>query len=129
MPITENEREFTRVKVAIHAELRLGGNVVISGGLENVSLNGVLLHCDTQLPPQTPCVVYLHLDGGQGGPTIEAQGLVTRTEPHKLAIQFTELIGNESSHHLHNLILYNSGQQANQVEEEFEGHVGLHAKS
>lgn len=129
MAVEENHREFTRVKVAIHVELRMGGNVVIQGELDNVSFNGVLLRCETTLPEQTPCLVFLHLDGGQGGPTIEAHGLVTRTESHKLAIQFTELIGTESTHHLRNLVLYNSGTQANQVEEEFESHVGLHAKS
>lgn len=129
MPVEENHREFTRVKVAIHVELRMGGNVVIQGELDNISFNGLLLRCETILPEYTPCLVFLHLDGGQGGPTIEAQGLVTRIEPHKLAIQFTELLGNESTHHLRNLVLYNSGIQANRVEDEFESHVGLQAKS
>jgi len=129
MTIETNHREFTRVKVAIHVELRMGGNVVIQGELENVSFNGLLLRCETTLPEQTPCMVFLHLDGGQGGPTIEAHGVVTRTEPHKLAVQFTELIGAASTQHLRNLVLYNSGTQANRVEEEFESHVGLHAKS
>ena len=129
MTVERNHREFTRVKVAIYVELRMGGNVVIQGELENVSFNGLLLHCETTLPEQTPCMVFLHLDGGQGGPTIEAHGLVSRTEPHKLAIQFTEIIGNDSANHLRNLVLHNSGTQANQVEEEFEAHVGLHAKS
>ena len=129
MSAVEDQREFTRVKVAIHVELRMGGNVVIRGELDNVSFNGVLLRCEATLPEQTPCLVFLHLDGGQGGPTIEAQGLISRTEPHKLAIQFTELIGQESNYHLQNLVLYNSGAQASRVEEEFEAHVGLHAKS
>jgi len=129
MPAVKNHREFTRVKVAIHVELRIGGNVIIQGELDNVSFNGLLLHCETTLPEHTPCLVFLHLDGGQGGPTIEAQGLISRAESHKLAIQFTELIGNESAKHLRNLVLYNSGTQASQVEQEFESHVGLHAKS
>ena len=90
---------------------------MILGDLENVSFNGLLLRCETTLPEQTPCLVFLHLDGGQGGPTIEAQGLITRTESHKLAVQFTELIGIENTHHLRNLVLNNSGTQANQVEE------------
>lgn len=109
----ENQREFTRVKVAIHVPLRVDGHAVIQGDLENVSFNGFLIRCETMLSEQTPCLVFLHLDEGQGGPTIEAQGLVTRTEPHKLAVQFTELIGNESTQHLRNLVLYNSGLQAN----------------
>ena len=129
MPTERNHREFIRVKVAIHAELRIGGNVVIQGKLDNISFNGLLLRSETTLPEHTPCLVFLHLDGGQGGPVIEAQGLVTRNEPHKLAVQFTELMGALSTQHLRNLVLYNSGTQANQVEEEFESHVGLYAKS
>ncbi len=129
MTVETNHREFTRVKVALHAELRVGGNVVIQGQLDNVSLNGLLLCSDTLLPEHTPCMVFVHLDGGQGGPTIEAQGVVTRTETNKLAVQFNEIVGNESVQHLRNLVLYNSGTQANQVEAEFESHIGLHAKS
>jgi hypothetical protein len=124
-----NQREFTRVTVAIHAELRVGGNVIIHGTLENVSCNGLLLRCDATLPEQTPCLVFLHLHGRQGGPSIEAQGLVVRHEPPTIAVQFIELIGQESAQHLRNLVLYNSGAQADHVEEEFESHVGLRAKS
>lgn len=129
MPAETNHREFTRVKVAIHVELRMGGNVVIQGELDNISFNGLLLRCEATLPESTPCLVLLHLDEGPAGPTIEAQGLVVRTEPHKLAVQFTELIGNDRTHHLRNLVLYNSGAQASRVEEEFESHVGLQSKS
>ena len=129
MPVEENHREFTRVKVAIHVELRMGGNVVVHGELDNVSFNGLLLRCEAIFPEQTPCLVFLHLDGGQSGPTIEAQGVVIRTEPHKLAVQFTELIGHESTHHLRNLVLYNSGSQSSRVEQEFDTHVGLQSHS
>ncbi len=129
MLTVENQREFTRVKVAIQAELRVGGNVVVQGELENVSMNGLMFHCDTIFPELTPCTIMIHLDGGQGGPTIEAQGHVRRTKPHKLAVQFTELIGHESSHYLQNLVLYNSGAQVNRVEKEFETHMRFHAKS
>jgi hypothetical protein len=124
-----NQREFTRVSVTIHAELRVGGTVIIHGKLENVSFNGLLLRCDATLPERTPCLVFLHLDGGQGGPSIEAQGLVVRHEPHALAVQFIELVGQESVQHLRNLVLNNSGAQGDLVEEEFQSHVGLHAKS
>ena len=129
MIMGSNQREFTRVKVALHAELRVGGNVIIQGELENVSFNGLLLRCDTILPEETPCMAMVQLDGGQGGPVIEVQGVVMRKEQGKLAVQFTELLGQESADHLRNLVLYNCGIQANQVEEEFESHVGLYPKS
>jgi hypothetical protein len=124
-----NQREFTRVTVAIHVELRVGGNVIIHGNLENVSCNGLLLRCDATLPEQTPCLVVLYLHGGQGGPSIKAQGLVVRHEPPAIAVQFIEIIGHESAQHLRNLVLYNSGGRADHVEKEFESHVGLRAKS
>jgi AAA+ superfamily predicted ATPase len=66
---------------------------------------------------------------GESGSTIEAQGLARRTDVQRLSVQFTELIGNESTNHRRTLLLYNSGMQVNQVEDEFGPHVGLHAKS
>ena len=121
-----NQREFTRVKVAIHVELRMGGNVVIPGELENVSLNGLMLRAAASVPDQTPCIVFIHLDGGGiGGPRIEAKGRVVRIEPDHLAVQFSEVLGVEGMSHLRNLVLYNSGTQADRVETEFQSHLGL----
>lgn len=124
-----NQREFTRVKVAIDVELRVGGNVVISGEIHNVSLNGLLIRADSTVPDQVPCLARTHLDGGIGGPTIEANGRIVRSGSGQLAIQVSEILGSESVRHLQNLILYNSGPQADQTEAEFYGHRGLKADS
>lgn len=124
-----HQRKFTRVTVAVHAELRVGGNVIIRGKLENISFNGFLFRSDAMLPDHTPCLVVLQLNGGQGGASIEAQGLVVRAESRTLAIQFVELIGQESAQHLRNLVLLNSGADLHQVEEELQSHWGLYAKS
>jgi len=127
--MVSNQREFTRVKVAIYVELRVGGNVVIPGEIENVSLNGLLIRSDSALPEHTPCLACIYLDGGTGGPTIEAKGQVVRTGPGKLAIQFLDILGTEGMRHLQNLILYNSGHLVHQTETEFQGHLGLKPKS
>ena len=124
-----NQREFTRVNVAIYLELRVGGNVLIPGEIDNVSLNGLLIRTDSIVPDQTPCLARIHLDGGMGGPTIEAKGQIVRSGSGKLAIQFSEILGAESLNHLQNLILYNSGHQLDQAEAEFQGHTGLKANS
>jgi len=76
MSTLDNDREFTRVNVAIYAELRIEGNVVFQGEIENVSFNGLLLRCETTFPEQTPCRVFLHLDGGQGRPQRETGILI-----------------------------------------------------
>lgn len=121
-----NEREFIRVTLAIHVELRFEDNLVIPGELENVSLNGLIVRAKARVSPQAPCLVVIHLDGGAGGPTtIEAKGVVVRTTPDKLAVQFQEILGREGMIHLRNLVLYNSGRYADQVEAEFHDHVGL----
>ena len=127
--MVSNQREFTRVKVAIHVELRVGGNVVITGEIDNVSLNGLLIRAESTLPEQTPCLACIFLDGVTGGPTIEAKGQVVRTDRGRLAIQFLEILGSEGMSHLKNLILYNSGPRAHQTEAEFQDHVGLKPKS
>jgi len=124
-----NQRQFTRVTVAIHAELRVGGTVTIHGNVQNVSVNGLLLRCDVTLSEQTPCLVVLHLDGGQGGPTIEIQGVVVRDKPNIIVVQFLELVGQESAEHLRNLVMYNSGNQVDLVEEEYQSHVGRQGKA
>ena len=121
-------REFTRVQVKLQAELMSGGNVVIQGQLGNVSFNGMLLHCEVSLPEGTACQVFLNLDGTQGAPCIQARGIVSRVEASGLAVQFVEIQGPESAGHLRNLVLYNSGPNTQQVEREFQAHVGLQSK-
>jgi hypothetical protein len=124
-----NQREFTRVHVAIHVELRVGGEVVISGQLGNVSLNGLLLQTATTVPEGTPCLACIYLDGGSGGPVIEAKGEVVRAEPGKLAMKFGEVLGAGGLQHLSNLVLYNSGEHVDRVEAELHNHHRLHPLS
>ena len=123
-----DRREFTRVQVKLQAELMSGGNVVIQGQLGNVSFNGMLLDCAVSLPEGTACQVFLNLDGAQGAPCIQARGIVTRVESSGLAVQFVEIQGDESAGHLRNLVLYNSGPHTQQVEREFQEHIGLKSK-
>ena len=125
MEQSSNRREFTRVQVKLQVELMSGGNVVIQGQLVNVSFNGMLLECDVTLPLGTTCQVFLSLDGAQGAPCVQARGTVSRIEPSVMAVQFTEIQGQESAGHLRNLVLYNSGTETKQVEQELQEHLGL----
>ena len=120
-----NRRTFTRVHVKLEAELQSGGKVLIKGTLGDISLNGVYLNCKGILAVNTNCDVSVLLDGGLGTVSIQAKGTIRRVEESGMAIQFTEIIGEDSFDHLRNLILLNSREQAKQVEQEYHGHVGL----
>lgn len=125
MESSDNRREFTRVRVNLLTELRSGESVDIAGTLSNVSMSGLLLTCATRLPVDTPCDISLMLEGGAEIVSIQTEGKVIRSDAEGLAIQFTKIIGPESLAHLQNLVLYNSGDQVDQVESELAGHVGI----
>jgi len=125
MESTSNRREFTRVRVNILSELRSGGSVDITGTLANVSLNGMFLNTEAHLPEEAACDVSLFLEGGEETVTIQIEGKVIRNGPWGMAIQFTKILGSESLNHLQNLVLYNSGEQITQVEEELASHLGI----
>ncbi len=125
MESTSNRREFTRVRVNILSELRSGASVDINGTLANVSLNGMFLNTEAHLPEEAACNISLLLETGQETVTIQIEGKVIRNDPLGMAIQFTKILGPESFSHLQNLVLYNSGEQISQVEEELASHVGI----
>ena len=125
MESTTNRREFTRVRVNILSELRSGGSVDISGTLANVSLNGMFLNTEAHLPEEATCNISLLLEAGEEKVTVQTEGKVIRNDPLGMAIQFTKILGPENLAHLQNLVLYNSGDQIAQVEQEFASHVGI----
>ncbi|GJL65246.1 MAG: hypothetical protein NPIRA05_02170 [Nitrospirales bacterium] len=122
-------REFTRVVVKLEAELQSGGTKRIKGCLCDLSLNGFYLECTESLPMHSDCQVALFLDGGIGDFCIQASGVVARVDDSGIAIQFTNILGEESLTHLHNLVMFNSHDQVPLVEEEIQGHIGLKPKT
>ncbi len=125
MESTSNRREFTRVRVNILSELRSGASVDINGTLANVSLNGMYLNTEAHLPEEARCAISLFLEDGEETVTIQIEGKVIRNGPWGMALQFTKILGPESLSHLQNLVLYNSGEQISQVEEELASHLGI----
>ncbi len=125
MESTSNRREFTRVRVNILSELRSGASVDINGTLANVSVNGMFLNTEAHLPEEARCDISLFLEGGEETVTIQIEGKVIRNAPWGIALQFTKILGPESLSHLQNLVLYNSGDQIAQVEEELASHLGI----
>ena len=56
---------------------------------------------------------------------IDSYIITSRNEGGPIALQFTKILGPESLSHLQNLVLYNSGAQISQVEEELASHLGI----
>lgn len=117
-------REFSRVPIHLRAEVTAGGKVHRDGTMENLSLKGGFFRVADAPVEGDSLDVLLHLDGTDI--VVHANGFVVRGGPEGCAIQFTEIIGLDSLEHLRNLIRFNAQtQQIEQVEQEFQEHLGL----
>lgn len=118
-----NRREFTRVRLAVGVEVDQPGRCKISGRGRDLSVKGVYVECPQPLPPSPPCEVTIVLSGTPEPMQVHVTGRVVYVEPKGMGIEFVE-VDVDSFIHLRNLILYNS-VDTDQVEREFEQHVGL----
>lgn len=119
----ENKRDFTRAVVGVEAEI-VAENRLIHGQVGDVSLKGLFLVCNEQMPEGTECIVHLLL-GESDAPQlcIEARGKVIRNLDSGIAVEFTG-IDLDSYGHLKNLVSMNAAD-IDQVENEFHNHLGL----
>ena len=117
----DNRREFTRVRIHVEVEVSSDDRATISGTVEDLSLNGAYVPCTGRLPVGTSCKVELMLDGRDIRLTAEAE--VSREDERGIAVEFKG-IPLDDLEHLRNLIRYNA-DDPNQVEEEFDSHIGL----
>ncbi len=127
MDRSANRREFTRVHIAVGVEVDHPGQPKISGRGRDLSVKGVYVECPRQLPPDTRCDVTIVLSGAPEPMQVHVTGSVVYAEPGGMGIEFME-VDVDSFIHLRNLVLYNS-VDTEQVEREFEQHLGLKRKS
>jgi len=122
-----NQREFSRVGVPVRVEIERHGMDTFKAVAEDVSLSGIRIISAESFDADMPCDVKVMLGGEGGEPVvIEAHGCVVRSDGQFVAIHFDNL-ELEGYAHLKNLILYNS-LDSEQIEREFDAHVGLHRK-
>jgi len=122
-------REFSRVSVSVNVEIERPGLATFKAVAKDVSLNGLRIESAESFDADGLCDVRVILgdDGGEIEPIIiEAHGCAVRSDGQFVAIHFDQL-ELEGYNHLKNLILYNA-QDTDQVEHEFDQHVGLHRK-
>jgi hypothetical protein len=119
----KNKRDFTRANVHIEAEI-ITKNALIRGFVGDVSLKGVLLLCDDQLPAGMECIVHLLLGGHKSSRLcVEMKGVVIRNLGNGIAVEFSE-IDFDSYCHIKSLVTLNTAD-IEQVENEFKEHLGL----
>ncbi|MBP1628017.1 MAG: type pilus assembly PilZ [Holophagaceae bacterium] len=121
-----SQREFTRVPTSLEVRITVDGRDIPNTGSQNVSLKGMLIHTQEELPKGTLCHLSIFLAGGEI--EIEVEGLVINNYAEGTAFQFNKILGIDSFEHLRNLVLYNA-QDTEQVEDEFRTHIGLKKKA
>ena len=119
------KREFTRVPVQVPIEVRAGDRIFHGLLTGNLSMKGLLVGTEEQLPEGTSCAVRIVL--GDGAAEVRAEAKVARIYPGSLALQFTRILGTDSFEHLRQLILYNAFD-TELVESEFHDHAGIKPK-
>ena len=120
-----NKREFTRVPVHCHAEVRAAGRTIPCTAVSTLSMNGMFVQTHEQLPVGTECEINISLVEHEI--EIELLAKVVQVYPDGIAFQFTKILGPESYGHLRNLVLYNASD-TDRVEDEFESHAGIKRK-
>jgi hypothetical protein len=120
-----NQREFTRVPVNCHVEVRSGERSIPCTAMRTLSMNGMFVLTPEQLTIGTEWEINISLIEHEI--EIELLGTVVRSYSDGVAFQFTKILGPESYGHLRNLVLYNAAD-TDQVESEFETHAGIKRK-
>jgi hypothetical protein len=120
----QNRRDFTRVPLAIEAEVRAGDRVIVPDQTRDLCMRGLYLRGGETLPLQSSCEVRIFPGGRESGAVVEACARVVRVDSEGMALEFTEILGGESYTHLRNLVLANA-EDAGTVEQEFQSHLGI----
>jgi PilZ domain len=127
MKTEAEKREFSRIPIQLDVEIVSPRPAPHPCYVKDVSMKGMFLLCKNPLPIGSDCRVALILSGGETPIRIEIGGTVSRVDTTGMGLETTEIVGIESFEHLRNLVLYNA-TDPDQVEQEFEGHIGLKRK-
>lgn len=120
-----NQREFTRVLVSAHTEIRAAGRVLPAAPTHSLSMKGMSILTHERLPVGTECELTIVLLEGEV--EIQVLGTVVVHLADGMAFLFTKILGLESFEHLRNMVFYNA-PNVEQVEDEFTSHTGIRKK-
>ena len=101
-------RRFSRVNVKLEADLYTGDAVMIACETKDISLQGLYLATDQQVPLGTDCQVVLWLCGVEPPLLLTMNAQVVRSDPDGVGIEVYSVQGLASYHHLLNILVMNS---------------------
>jgi hypothetical protein len=120
-PTPREHREFTRVAIGKRVELRSGEQIISSASIASLSLGGLMVRSEQQLPVAARCEITIYLVEGEARLQIHARGSVVRADRWGMALKFSKVLGLDSLEGLHGLVLDNTSER-DRVEREFQTH-------
>jgi hypothetical protein len=121
--MSKEKRRFSRIPFQVNAEITVDREVYQVAKINNLSIGGGFFPLDQVLAPGSPCEVKIILNGTSSELSIRVSGLILRSSPGALAIQFTT-IDPDSLFHLQNIIRFNA-TDPDSIEREIDRHPGL----
>ncbi len=117
----KDRRSFSRVDFRVSALLQAEG-VAIKGEVADVSLHGLYLETQEQIPVGTPVEITIYLSSASEPIVINVKGVVARLVPGGIGCAF-EKMDVESFAHLRSIISYQGGDES-KVMAEFSEYIG-----
>jgi DNA-directed RNA polymerase subunit E'/Rpb7 len=117
-------REFSRSPIKFDVEVHFEKGMITTDRTRDVSMNGIYLYTNGKYTLNTPCQMIIYLGERGPRPRIVVNGKISRVDDEGIAVEFAEVIGQESFLHLQRLVAYNSLDPDKAVEE-FKKHFGI----
>ncbi len=109
------KRKNTRILFEASAELRHQDRI-IAGQVRNLSMKGMLLTTEENIPPQTRVTIAISLSGTSSELSLVIKGRVVRMESSGIAIEFAEM-DLDTFIHLRSIVAYNEGDEKKIMDE------------
>ena len=122
----QEKRNFSRVDFKVSALLQSEG-VALKGEVKDVSLHGLYLATDQELPIGTPVEITIYLSATDDPVVINVSGTVARLMPGGIGCSFDKM-DVESFAHLRSVISYQVGDES-RVMAEFAEYVAARSKN
>ncbi|HOI95276.1 MAG TPA: PilZ domain-containing protein [Syntrophobacter fumaroxidans] len=112
------DRKFTRIPIETGAIVQCG-DVTAAGGVENLSLNGMLFRTSQEMDVNKEVKIKLMLSGPSSKMSLDMNGIVRRRVEDGFGIEFTGMYL-DVFFHLKNIIALGMGDETKAMQEFFD---------